>query len=106
MKSVLMVLFGIIILTSCRKGPLFVPFSGTTIGYIHSRPLDQTAIAVFSGAGILLGTASCTSGDWREAQDFFRYLQTASYTTPIGVILKRELSTNGYERTYQIIGRY
>ncbi len=100
MKSVLVVLFVGIIFTSCNKS--VVPI----IGYIHSRPLDQTKIPVFNGAGYLIGTASCTGGDWREAQDFFKYLQRVDYSTPIGVILKRELSTNGYERTYQIIGRY
>ncbi len=55
------------------------PRNNITVVYIFSKPLDQTAIAVFDQNGRPIGRASCTSGTWQQMNQMFLFLQNWNY---------------------------
>jgi hypothetical protein len=56
------------------------PSLNTSVVYIISKPLDQTAIAVFDQNGRQMGVVTCTSGTWQQSNQMFHFLQNWNYS--------------------------
>ncbi|MEK7106065.1 MAG: hypothetical protein AAB895_01750, partial [Patescibacteria group bacterium] len=77
----------------------------TSVVYIVSKPLDQTAIAVFDQNGRQMGTVTCTSGAWQQANQMFQFLQNWNYNVrPCAVLVEWDQKWTSAPWTGKIIG--
>lgn len=60
----------------------------TSVALIVSKPLNQTSIAVFDRAGNPMGTVDCSTGDWRQCNAYFQYIQSWNYANPYVVLIQ------------------
>jgi len=59
----------------------------TSVAYILSRPVNQTAIPVFDAKGTEIGIVNCVTGDWRECHRLFEYIRGWDYSRPFVVLI-------------------
>ncbi len=77
----------------------------TSVVYIVSKPLDQTAIPVFDKNGRQMGIVSCTGGNWQYYNDFFSFLRDWNYNTkPCAVLVEWQQKTINTTWSGKIIG--
>jgi hypothetical protein len=60
----------------------------TSVAYILSRPVNQTAIPVFDAQGRQIGIVNCVTGDWRECNRLFEYIRGWNYSQPFAVLVQ------------------